>query len=585
MKRLLQKFSFFLLLVLFLLPPGYAAAAVTGDNDEALLSLNVSNVILDKTDYKAGEDIHGNFTIENHSGFAVHNLSFRIQIASDYEEPIPGTKFPRTFLDASSRGGSIDLRVNEKQTISFVYRIPSFVSGEKLGVSIDIFSGAGNFVSFADSEYISIEKTEQSVVIKNVELTLSNGLKFNITEGPTIYKDKEPSKAFAEITLYNASKSAVNIVPGIKVYEQKNAKDFQSYKSDTLTIGAGKTEIIKVVLPTMSYRPGVYFAEIMLRDDKGVQIATLIGARYIIGGNIATVHSALVDKDVLAQNEKFNFSATLTGKPFDIALLSDKNNTSLGDDAVGKIESKIYNEKDEEVASFTDDFYVSGETYIEDELYAASPSRALRLEMDVFDNADVLLTSYKQNLSEDYEKIAEESRKATPFGINPSTILWGVGIAIVFLTIILLIMKNRNRAASTLALFLIVMATLSLATDDSFAKAKKGKSAPRNVGCSPAAVSVRPTSPYANQNFAPGATFYTQGVVSYVSCDNSATVVDIVVTGPKGDVIRRPAYFVTGAIGGHGWTGGRGGAFPIGSFNASDNPGTHHVRFPGHRPA
>lgn len=586
MKKFFKNIALLLLLGSIAIPS--IALAATDEEvleEEPAISLNVSKISLSKTEYSPGEDITGTFTIENHSAFALPGLSFRVQIGSSYKEPMPNFKYPEEFLDASAREGSINIGPGQSKLVNFTYRIPAFLAGDKLGVNINVYSDTGMTVGTGDSEYIRIKGNGSLIETQDASIVLSNGSKFDLLEGPTIYKKKDPKTAYIELKLRNKSNESQVVYPHVFVHESKDTRVTTSEKETPIELKAGETKTARVALPNMQYRPGVYFAEILLLDSSGNQMESRIGARYIVDGNIATVHSVIVDKDVLSQNEKFNFSATLTGKPFDIALIVDETNSSLGDDAVGKMEVRIYNERNREVASFESEFYVSGETYVEDEFYAKNPAKALRVEIDVYDDTGELLTSYKQVLSPDFETVSKEAEKSISLPFNAFKIaLWAI-VILVILLIIYLFATKRNKTGSVLIVLLILGLTLSLFVDDGLAKSKRKKRGGSNVGCSPAYVTVRALSPYVNEHFAPGAQFTTRGVVTYSSCNNSATRVSITVTGPKGDVISKPNYFSVGAIGGHGWTSGRSGVFVIGPFQVPNEAGTYYVNFNVHNQA
>ncbi len=575
-------------LALSLFSPAVADDTVVSDDYEApKISLNISNIILDKAEYSTGEDITGSFVIENHSGFNVSDLSYRIQIGASYKELMQGFKYPEIFLDAGERLGSIDINNGGQVVVKFKYHIPGFIAGDKLGVNINVYAGSGMTVGVGESQYIKIKGPGLLIETKKAGIILSNGMKFDLLEGPTIYKNKEPKAAFVEAEIINKSKEVVLVYPSVHVYESKDSKVSTDLKPESFSIKVGETKTVKIALPDMGYKPGVYFGEVLLLDKSGAQLESRIGVRYIVDGNIATIHSAITDKTVLSQNEQFKLTATLTGKPFDIALLRDPSKPALGDDnAIGKVVSRIYNEKNEEVATLESDFYLSGETYIEDDIYADNPSKALRLEMDVYDNDNVLLTSYRENLSEDYDQIALEAGKGAIFPWNVTKVLTYAFVAGLLVLIVILFAMKRRGAASALIVILIIVSLFAFFAENGFAKKSSSKHKnPPNLGCSPAYVTLQPTAPHNNQIFAPGQLFNAGGVVSYSSCNNSATNVTISVRGPKGDLRTVPNYFSIGAIGGHGWTSGRVGAFQIGPFKAPDAPGTYNVIYSAHSQA
>ncbi len=533
---------------------------------EIPFSIEVSNVTSSKTSYKPGETITGSFVVENASDFDVSNLSYRIQIGDDYEEPLPGYKFPGTFVDVGDLEESFSIAKGASKTFKYSYKIPSFLSGEKLAVHIAVLADRGALLGFADGTYFRVESSGALMAVKAAKVVLSDGKSFGLGDGPTIYIDKEPKSAVLEITVQNLSKESLAITPALSVRLQRDAKASSIDTMDLVTVDAGKTKTLQIPLPSMDYNPGVYMAEVMLTGANGEQLSQLIGARYIVGGNIANIQNALADKTAFEAGDSFHFSSTITGRAPDIAALEAG---IIPDDAgTGHAEITITNEKGEVVAESTETVSLSGDTRISRDYTAKAKALATHLSMRVYDDKNILISSYEADLSADY---AEKAAVAVPEE-SDNTLIMLVGFGVVLLILILIIiamikkrMMNRQNMISVLTLMILGSFPLAIL-----------------ASCASAGVSFTSiTTPRNLQVMAAGQEFYTTGAVSYNACENNPSSITKLTATFQGKTLNASSIGGTwrvGRTGGSGWYPVA-AMFKAGSFTAPTAPGTYTITY------
>jgi hypothetical protein len=539
------------------------SADTEGVVDTKPIEVSVGSIVLDKKSYKSGETIVGSFLIKNTSGYIVNNLSFRTLIATDYNEPAPGVKISNSYLDGTQRSGSFKLNNNETKRVDFSYKIPDFINGTKLGVAIDLFSEAGHVISFGDSDYITIVGKPSSVEILNAELKLSNGKKFNLSEGPMIYSNREPSGIALSVELSNKSTKVVTIVPKVKVYQQSDVAKDVILDTKPILLNPTKSQTVNIDLPTMNYVAGVYFAEVILHDEAGSQLTSLIGARYIVGGDIATIHNVSIDKTSLSKGDQFEFVADISGRPFDIAEIDMVGKVSVGE--YGKVVVRVLNEKDAVVYEGEEAFSPMGETNISKKFTSLTAALATRVELSVYNSEGKLLTEYKSNLSEKYEEIKNANPKESDYMMHGIVIL-----IVVLVLIMLLIIKKKMNANKIAALSIFILGSAFFGTGNVFAAAPD---------CSPASISLKVVEPISNTVFAPGADIYLKGTIGFKTCANSFTKVDMRVTVVETGVsYPYPRLYTKGGSGSSaGWVSGS-TKYLVGPVKAPTTAGSYTMK-------
>ncbi len=568
--KLKYLFSTFLLVtsVCFGLSINTVYGAESTDSIKPVLSISVSNVRVSSSQYSKGDTIGGSFVVTNRDNHDIDGLSFRVQIGANYSEPAAGYKFAGTFLDVSARQGAFYLAKGQSKTLNFEYKIPDFLSGKNLGVEIAVLASDGRLIAWGDSDYFTISGNSKIVSITDASLLLSNGKKFGLGDGPTIYSDKDPKSIALNLSLKNTSGKDVVITPVLSSYRQNDAKYAVSKELTKITLAKGKTSSFKIDLPDQSYVPGIYFAELVLKDESGSQLESRIGARYIVGGNIAVVHSANVSNGVLNVNDKFSLAVDLTGRAPDIGALLAGSKPE--DSPKGKVSIQIYNERNELVAGSEEDFNILGDTFIQKDYFAKVASKALRLHMVVTDDFGKQILDYSKELSLDYKTKAampyDESVQSVPYYIIVSGL---IVLAIIMILILILMVKSRiSRKQGMMAIVGVLLASsIPLST---------------LAGCESAGVSFTSIStPFDYERFGPGVLLYTSGAVSYNACENTPAEIDsLTVTFQNQTVNAKPVggSWSVGRTGGHGWYP-VGAMFMAGPLRVPTAPGTYVINY------
>ncbi len=561
----LSIFSILVASGLMFAPAFSEGAADTVVSESELPSLYISKVSVENDTYNAGDTIRGVFVVSNRSGYRLGDLSYRMRIGTDYKEPAPGYKFPGSFLDVSKNQDSFSLEKGESKTIPFSYVVPSFLTGKQLAVQIAVLGADGRLIAWGDSNYFSLGTNVAPIGIAKASVLLSNGEVFGVGDGPTIYEGKEPKNAYASIDLRNTTEKDINVFPVVSTRKQSDAKVEVTENPGNFVIHAGKTENIKITLPVFSYDPAVYFSEIVINDAKGNPLVSRIGARYIIGGDIATVHSVGVDKVSLEKKESFTFIAELSGRPADRSeILAGKEPEDLG---TGSVAIFIYNEKNALVAKSIESFNLEGNTSINKKYSAQASAGSLRLELKVMDKAGNIILDYKTDLGTSEKDNSKTSWLSKLMNIG----LWGgFGLLVlVILVVLILMIKNRVTGSKTM-MSLASFITIGLIPIAVLAS------------CASAGVSFTSlSSPASYQHFRPNQQIYTSGAVSYEACENTPARIDALTATLNGQTVNANAVggsWSVGAVGGTGWYPVE-AMFMAGPLTTPSTPGTYVISY------
>jgi hypothetical protein len=537
-KSMLKKFFLFVLILISSFTPSHATVVPEGSTSPdnmptaVMPSLSVDKVVLGKTSFSDGDFIEGSFIVTNHSDFSLSNTSYRILVGSNYAE-FGNLKVSNSILDASSIQILGNLAINESKKVNFKYQIPSGINGSKLAVDINVYSDNSIILTKGSSDYITINGTPASVVFSNAQVKLSTGKLFGLSDGPIIYKDKDPKNASVIVSVNNSTKEEIILTPEISVYNQSNQSLKITSKAKDLKIDAGKKTTQTIDLPNMSYDPGVYFAEITLFDKSHKQIGSKIGARYIIDGDIANIHTLKTDKTVLSKGELFRLNYTISGKPFDISALiepdskNDKVEKPTEQKKEGKLVIQIFNELGEIVAVQDEPFSLQGDTIGDVELSAINSAKSIRANVMITNKDGILFLNKDIELSGDYDKISFEEISKIKLIKYISLFLLAV-----FIVVGIIFIRKRKVNAGVLGLFIIlVVLPIPLITNGWVLTARTPPHALNMYGqLVDGAPNVSVGAPYDNQTFYEGQSYHFWGYLYYIACSNSVQNVRIQAT-------------------------------------------------------
>ncbi len=492
--------------------------SVSGVNIQ-MSSASVDNVLINDTEYKAGDEVNGSFTVTNHGDSVLKNLSYRVLIGSDYEEINKDLKITNTFLDATSLSSVGDVSGGETKKIIFKYKVPQFIKGSKLAVHINLYSINSVIMNQGSSHYITVANNSNRLSVTNAKLILDNNKEYDLTEGPTIYKDKDPKTAHLSVNLENNSLNQLSINPLINVYNQHDKSEKLDIKQNPIILKAGELKKVSIDLPVFEYTPAVYFAEILLNDEKGNQLATRIGVRYIVAGDIAALHDISSNKSQVKFGDEFILNFLVSGRPFDIEIVNQmlkKNGASVAKPekpGIGKINIVVLNELDDLVANYSDTFDLSQDKKGPITLSALKDAKAMKAVVSVYNKDGVLLMRQESKLSDDYDKVSGEEKSSKT--VRSVTIIIGITLIIV---IGIVLFRRRKINISTLSFIIFASAVALPITANGWIYTNT------YYGCSiemysPPGVTIY--TPYDNSHYVEGATIALSGNVTFEACTNS----------------------------------------------------------------
>lgn len=533
-------------------------------------SVSIDTVNIDKTVYKAGDEVVGSFSLTNHSTDLLENTSYRVLIGEKYQDDGNGFKMTGNFLDATNLFSLGDIKSGETKKVDFKYKVPSFLYGEKIAVQINAYTNNAIIIGSNSSEYINIEKSNELVSLTDVKLMLSNGREYNLSEGPTIYKDKDPKTASLSVKIKNESNDQITIYPKISTYNQQDRLTKINTEGYSIILKAGETRSASIELPNMDYKSGVYFSEVLLTDAlTGGQLTSRIGARYIIGGDIATIHSVGVDKDNVRVGDAFKLSYVVTGMPSDISRATSTASKVLSKKE-GQISVRIFNESKALVADNVKPFDLYGENNETVELLANENAKAMKAVISVYNGEGLPFLTKEVNLSGDFDKIAKnESEKKNFIAV--------VGMSIFILIVIVAYAMFRRKKINAVVMSIFVF--ISVLSVPVIAKAWIWTGT--SFGCSiepGTAPSVTISTPYDNRAFVEGSTFTLSGYVYFLACSNSGGQMTLNFSNGGGGESGNRLIYSQAATGGHYvWNESR--FFMTRILSVGNRPGSYVVSF------
>lgn len=266
----------------------------------------VEDVVLEEDTVSQGNIVYGTFVVRNGSNIPIDDITYTVSLTGAYENGLP-----LDFYDSQNSTESFDLGPNAQKIISFSYKTPTNVSGEDLGIEIEIFQNTGISLGWNYSPLI--------ITGSSSFLELTNALIFKGEEayvldfGPTFFDDELPEIG---ISFVNNTDKNISFTPRATFsnYQDRDVVILEElYTGDSVNVGEEKTITLK--LPTFDRKAGVYFGNMTFEDSEGVAVAPSVAFQYIIDGDIATIHNAVFDDISYSKGDQVNLSLTLSGKP------------------------------------------------------------------------------------------------------------------------------------------------------------------------------------------------------------------------------------------------------------------------------
>jgi hypothetical protein len=530
-------------------------------------NIHVSNIQLQKTDLKAGETVTGTF--EASTVTAASDIYFTISLVGDYQK----NTLADAFYDSITISSSYNLKAGETKTIPFSYIIPQVKTGTGYGIQIGGLTHAGINLGWSDALIkITNDSKIQYLDIVNAELIV-DGKTFGLQEGPMVPSTKIPT---LDLTISNPTSQSVTITPSIDLYNRVVlGTPLSTVTANPITIPAKGKKQVSIPLPTNNYVPLVYVSQVSFLDSNNTERLTAIDVRYIVQGDIATIHTVTTDKKSFNKNEVVAVTLGFSGTPLDIVA----NNNPIK--AVYDTTINLLNDKNQSVATWsgTIDYNAAGTKTVSLTTTASANGYTI----------DVTVSKSGKTITHYSTKVAGESNPLIPS--TPITTNWwyliGGALLVGIIVIALIVLMRRNRKVGSVMFFLLLLVGTSFVSLN-YSELKKAEAGQwwmtpsrvyynvYNLG-----LGLWSNSPRKGDYFTPNQSFYaTGGVVAY-SCSNSGLDSEgkISIFNSSGTKVSETAYYDMGSF---SVSGGRHRArqvFPQYSIpvSAPSTPGTYKM--------
>jgi len=393
------------------------------------IEVYLKDLVLDKTDYKAGDTVKGSFYFVNAKNSAVSNLGYRAFLVGDL---MTNTLYKYEFDDQVL--GTLFLDKNETKKVNFEYTLPlssgAYTLGKQLGIKIRAFSGSGFPLGWTDTK-VNISDSGITPVSVVGNYLIVNDKKFASNTGPMVYQD---GKVQLKIFLSNGSDKIIsNLTPKISIYDMDYSKTPLAVLSEKeFSINAKSKLDFTFDLPTFNYTPKVYAGEMVIVDENGVSRASPVKFRYIVYGEIVNIRNVVVDKLSAKKGETVGVKVDYSGTPYDIT------NFKAAPLTPSDFSLKLFNENNELVGEYSDKttFIVVGSKDVD--LAIGRDARAFSANV-VVSKSGKIMAEYKTNFPEGPSLVSNN------FWIKNWVIIL-VAIAGLFIVVVLItFFKTKNK--------------------------------------------------------------------------------------------------------------------------------------------
>ncbi|MFZ2555635.1 MAG: hypothetical protein WAZ27_02160 [Minisyncoccia bacterium] len=473
-------------------------------------SLYVRDLTLNAESYPQGGTVRGTAMIVNEDTSDHSGIDYTVRLVGNYsEDEIPREEY------ASMTGGPVFVPKGSSREISFTLPIPANVGGTDLGIDVQVMLDNGFPLGWADAR-ISVDGTLSFAKVIDANVVL-NDTAYPLESGPAL---RAGDNALVAISLAGAD-TPLTLTPTLAIYDRAVAIDTELSRTalKEFTLAAGGDATYEYELPFFE-RPGVYAGLLTFTDQTGAQRVPTITFRYIIWGDIATIHAVSSDLGSGAAGTPISVTVEYGGPPFDITTGAEYAS------GPGTLAVRLFNEADTLVGEGT-----ASVALLEDEaatvpLVLSEAAQALRAEVTISRDG-ALLASMNVPISE--------------MGSSPSLPpTQSMALTLIVLVLVLFVvykihrwMKVRElRATSTALAFIICTATaFAPVTTDAFTTTINGWkpsstppgwssemiNTPRYQGKSAATIFVNSPS----GTLKPGQRFFVQGSVRSERCSNT----------------------------------------------------------------
>jgi hypothetical protein len=300
--------------------PSDAVIPVTIDTSSSGFTQNdvsVNSVVLDKDTYNSGDQAVVIVNLNNNGQLDQPDVYLDVSLQGDYSTDQGRYNIANTVYDTKTFG-PYTANGNGDTKISINYPLPKFVSGKNLGINVRAHTVSG--IPYGWNDAFIKEITGNPILISLINFyTNVDGMIHSSGSGPTI---GATSTVNFHLIAKNISNKNIDIIPVVEIHDRNSyGKLITKYSEKQATIVSGKSNEFVLNPYKNNSIPGVYVADVTLTDTLGNQVAEPVEFRYILPGDIATIHSVQFDQNSVSKDETVNFKISYSGTPFDISTL------------------------------------------------------------------------------------------------------------------------------------------------------------------------------------------------------------------------------------------------------------------------
>jgi hypothetical protein len=345
------------------------------------------------------------------------------------------------------------------------------------------------------------------------------GEKFDLEAGPAIHKNE----GSISLSVSSSRTSSLDIYPDIKLYNRSLSGKFVLDKTlDKVILKPKISNELNFDLSNLYNIPGVYEGVLVFKDKNGNAISPEADFRFIIEGNVVTIHKVDLNSSSFVKGDKILVSFIYTGNPPTAnATSTDISSTTM----IYKTIVKISDEKGGLVAEkeISIDFNKGIEETVQ--MVSGEDAHGVSVNIKILKNDGSVLTEYN------------EVFKGS--GVNPENIIYKyvlVGILIILIIFLFWLASHfMKKRVLVVVLFALMFGfqTASATTYEALGTAtKNGYEA---IGWIPHLTAF--TSP--RSVMSPGEAFYVSGNVDILGCTNT--------NGARGSLYSSPILKVSNA--------------------------------------
>ena len=470
-----------------------------------LPSTHLGNLTFDNSEFKPGDIVKGSFFIRNQRDY---NINLNYSILLSYGD-IDGE--PVGYLDEKTN--KLMLNSNESKYINFEYRIPEKVFGDNFKINVNVYTEAGHLLSWVDQE-IEMESQGDVVEINNAYI-YTDSANVGLQEGVILSNDRQGSLNFE---IVNPAGNLIGVVLDFEIYPKSISSGnlYKNYtKSVTLDQGVNK---FSIPIDINNDKPEVYEGLLKIKNEVGDVISPRIYFRYIVEGDLVTIHnsrlvlpnSADENNFTITKDSNFKIGISYSGNAYDI--LSNETRATQGH----RTEIIIRNENNEIVGQETLSLDYSTGLYKEIDFIAKDSAGNLYLNINVFNSNDVLILNH-QNIFYGNKLISEDND-----WLNKNILFALVGILILVLVIFLV----RKLGVKNTVTSFVILSIFSLSNSESVFAAQVERDTAQAVMMPGSYTafgldqSISINAPFTVME--PGESFDLSGSLTAFSCSNAA---------------------------------------------------------------